>query len=69
MRKQTNPTVWEEFLLAPMIPTLISEGIKPPMADPLDMVPRYFSGKDPKIAAVPPVKTRQFIINKLSNLG
>ena len=52
-----------------MIPTLISEGIKPPMADPLDMVPRYFSGKDPKIAAVPPVKTRQFIIDKLANLG
>ena len=51
-----KPTVWAEFSLAPMMATLRREGIRPPIADPLDMVPRYFSGKEPKIAATPPEK-------------
>ena len=39
-----------------MIATFRREGIRPPIADPLDIVPRYFSGKVPKTAATPPAK-------------
>ena len=56
IKKQMKPTVWAEFSLTPMMATLSREGIRPPMADPLDMVPRYFSGKEPRIAATPPLK-------------
>ena len=62
-----KPTVWAEFSLAPMIAILSREGIRPPIADPLDMVPRYFSGKEPKIAATPPVKKSSFISEKMWN--
>ena len=67
IRKQMKPTVWAEFSLAPMIATLRREGIRPPIADPLDMVPRYFSGKEPKIAATPPAKKSNLIIAKFWN--
>ena len=54
IKKQENPTIWAEFSLAVIIATLSRAGINPPIAAPLDILPRYFVGNVPSTAATLP---------------
>ena len=54
IKKQENPTIWAESSLAVIIATLRREGINPPIAAPLAIVPRYFAGNFPSNAATLP---------------
>ena len=54
MQKQEIPTSWAEFLLAPIIAMFITDGISPPIPQPLPIVPRYSAGNMPSTAVTAP---------------
>ena len=58
IQKHVTPTTLPEFLLTPIIPILIIDGIRPPMPIPLPMVPRYSAGNMPSTAVTLPVTKR-----------
>ena len=59
MQKHVTPTTLAEFVLTPIIATLIIDGIRPPIPYPLIIMPRYSTGNIPNRAVVLPMKSKR----------
>ena len=73
MQKQDMPTICEEFWLAPRIAMFITDGIRPPIPQPLPIDPKYSAGNNPRTAVVAPClfccKIKNHIDHQFSNMN